>query len=80
MGQPVKSGLGRESQFGIKKGAGERKFHPEPTEKKKKKKAEECPVGNSLQAKLCDAARKYHRSSEKSNKATRFEARSQNRH
>lgn len=34
MGQPVKSGLGRESRFGIKKGAGETKFRPEPTDKK----------------------------------------------
>lgn len=34
MGQPVKSGLGWESQFGIRKGAGERKFHSEPTDEK----------------------------------------------
>lgn len=36
MGQPVQSGLGRESQFGIKKGAGERKFQlrPESTDGK----------------------------------------------
>lgn len=45
-----------------------------------KQKQVECPVGKSLQAKLCATARKYRRSSEKSNEAKRFEARSQNRH
>lgn len=77
-GRPVKSGVGWESQFGIKKGVGETEICSESTDKKQKQVG--CPVGKSLQVTLCDAARKDGRSSERSSKEKRSEARRENRH